>query len=47
MSILNAQNIRLHQEILYFSDNANQKVDKLKSTINKYIKNNNNRFSQH
>lgn len=40
MSVLNAQNMRLHKQILYFSDNANHKVDKLKSTINRFFKGN-------
>lgn len=40
MSVLNAQNVRLHKEILHLSNNANHKVDKLKLTINKFFKNN-------
>ncbi len=41
MSVLNTQNMRLHKDILRFSDNANTKVDKLRTTINQFIKNNN------
>ena len=47
MSALNAQNVRLHKEMLYFSDNANHKVDKLKTTINQFFKNNNRASFQH
>ena len=38
MSVLNSQNIKLHKQILYLTRNATDKVDELKTTVNKIFK---------